>query len=101
MNTTAEILCTRRISSSVQIKFGVGERCVSQSDSLVRSVEDTVESLKGSRAKNERRSSCGVANIIYNQINLISNTTHDSVKVLRHDLSVRSECEGNLVKKRK
>ena len=48
-----------------------------------------------------KRLPSGETTVMYNQINSTSNTTHDSVKVLRHDLSVRNECEDSLVKKRK
>lgn len=99
MNKGTNILDISGIS--VQVKVGVGEACVSQSDSLVGSVEDTVESFKGSHANNEGQTPTYGANVIYNQVNLTGNTTHGSVKALRQYLGVRSECEVNLIKKRK
>ena len=74
--------------------------CFSKSDTLVASVQDTVESLKDNCAKDEIHScSWVVANVLYNQINLIGNTTHVDVKALWQDLSVSSERELSLVQK--
>jgi hypothetical protein len=83
----------------LQVDDGVGVGCLSKSDLLVASVQDTVESFKGKHAKDEVKS--WLAIILYNQIDPIGITTKFNVKVLRQDLSVRSECEGNLVKKKK
>jgi hypothetical protein len=91
-------------STSYQVDCGVGEECVSQSDSVVCNVEDTDESFKGNYAK-----SIGPVflianggNVLYNQIYLTGNTSREeSVKVLRPYLSVRSEWEVSLIKEGK
>lgn len=97
MNTrmnTIEVLCTLRIEGAV------GEVCVSQSDLLVCTVEDNVESLHGSHAKYEIHSLL-VATVTDHQIKFIGNTMNGGVKANRRDLRVRIEYEFNLVTKRK
>jgi hypothetical protein len=42
--------------SGISVEVAVGEGCVSQSDLLVVSVEDSVESFKGRHANNEVKS---------------------------------------------
>ena len=73
---------------------GAGERCGSQSNTLVGSVEYRVESLEESLAvdKVEPRSAV-VTNVTNNQVNGACNTTNVSVKGTRPDLTVRSQSE--------
>lgn len=95
------------ISGTVSVGGGVGKDCLSESNSLVASVENTVESLKESHAEDElRRYVIWVCDALKlkasnNQINTTLNTTNGCVKGTRPDLSVRSEMECSLIKKRR
>lgn len=63
-------------SDQVDRDVGVGVGFLSKSDSLVSSVQDTVELLNGKHAKREVHSwSWVVAILLYNQINVGGNTT--------------------------
>jgi ribosomal protein S3 len=81
----------QRVSS---VGGGASERCGSQSNTLVGSVEYRVESLEESLAVDEveSRSTCGT-NITDNQINNAGNTTNVTVKGTRPDLTVGSQSE--------
>ena len=85
----------------ISVGDGVGEGCSSQSDLLVGSVEDRVESLEESHAIDEVESlSTWGANAGNNQVNGTGSTTHGSIKGTRPDLSVGSQIEWNLVNKK-
>ena len=80
---------------------GVGERCGSQSNTLVASVEDSVESLEDRHAKDEVKFlSTRGANITNGQINFARDTANDDVEGSRPDLGVGSQSECSLVKKK-
>ena len=82
------------IKSHLSVGSGIGEGCSSQSDTLVGSVEDGVESLEKSLAIDEVKSlTTWRPNVGNNQINVVGNTTNQCVEVTRPDLSVRSQTE--------
>lgn len=79
---------------------GVSEGCSSQSDPLVGSVEDGVESFEESLAKDEVQSGSTLAtNVTNNQVNLAFNTTNGRVKFTRPDLSIGSQLESGLIER--
>ena len=84
----------------ISVGGGVGEGCFRQSDPLVASIVDRVESLEEALAEDEvhSRSTLG-ANVDNNQINPTFSTTNNRVEVTRPDLSVRGHFECNLVKR--
>ena len=86
----------------VSVGSGVSEPCCCQSDPLVGSVVDRVESLQTGLTEDEvhSRSTLG-ANVLNNQINLILSTTNFRVQGTRPDLSVRGQFEFNLMEKKK
>jgi len=73
---------------------GIGERCGSQSNTPVATVEYRVESLEERLAvdKVESRSTRG-ANVANNQVNCAGNTANVGVEGTRKDLSIRSQSE--------
>lgn len=79
----------------------MSEACCRQSDPLVGSVVDRVESLQPDLTEDEVQSSSTLgANVLNNQINLTLNTTNITVEDTRPDLSVRGQFECNLMKKK-
>jgi hypothetical protein len=88
--------------SGISVGGGRGEACCRQSDSLVGSVVDRVESLEESHAEDEIESGSTIEAIVLdNQINVTENTTNIGIKAPRPDLSVSSQFECSLVKKEK
>src|SRR5882757_1292383 len=87
---------TRRVS----VGGGGGEPCCRQSDSLISSVVDRVESLEESLTKNEVQSGSTIAaSVTNNQINVIGRSINHFFKATRPDLSIGSKFEFNLWRK--
>ena len=73
----------------ILVGHGVGIFCSRQSDPLIASVVDRVESLEEALAQEEVVSrSTGGAKVTNNQINATVNTTNKSVELTRPGLSV-------------
>lgn len=89
-----EILNPIIANINILVGGGIGERCGSQSNTVVASVKYSVESLQERLAvdKVESRSTPG-ANAANNQVNSGRNTANESVKGTRPDLTVRSQSE--------
>lgn len=80
------------------VRGGIGEAGCCQSDSLVGSVIDRVESLKKSLAEDKVQSRTFLgANVSNNQVNAIGSATNQGVKGTRPDLSVSSKFKCSLI----
>ena len=86
----------------VSVGDGRGERCYSQSNLIVGSVEDNDKSFKETHAEDEApRYKAETFKAHNNQINFTGNTAYGNVEVTRPDLSVRNKFEYDLIKKKK